>query len=127
MAHDPHHEHLIAEIAEMFEPVFKNSPQAIYIYLDDEHKICNDKFIKLLGYKSIKEWVDNEYPVDDIDPKDQEKGIKAYMDASRKLKASILEGTWVRKDGKKIQTEVIMAPITYKNEVFVIHFISVKK
>ena len=115
------------EVAEMLEPVLSKSPQAIYIYLDDAHKICNQKFADLLGYKSIQEWVDNEYPIDDVSEEDQEKGIKAYMDASRKLIASTLPATWIRKDEKKIHTMVTMAPITYKGEVFVLHFISEKK
>ncbi len=124
MAHDEHHKHLIKEIAEQFEPVLSKSPQAIYIYLDDEHKICNQKFADLLGYKSIQEWVDNEYPVEDVDEADQDKGIKAYMDASTKFKAATFSGSFIKKDGKKIKAEVMMVPVTYKNEVFVLHFIS---
>ena len=53
MAHDAHHQHLVKELAEQLEPVLSNSPQAIYLYLDDEHKTCNQKFADLLGYNSI--------------------------------------------------------------------------
>ena len=127
MAHDVHHEHLIKEVEDLFKPLLSKSPQAIYIYLDDQHKICNNKFADMLGYESIKEWVDYEFPVEDLDQKDQEKGIKAYMNASRKLQAGSLDGTWVTKKGKKIKTNVILAPFTYKNEVFVLHFITLKK
>ncbi len=127
MAHDPHHEHLIKEIAEMFAPLFAKSPQAIYLYLDDEHKICNTKFAKLVGYKSVQEWVENQFPVSDVDEKDRERVIKAYYQASRKLVTQSLTATVVTKTGKKIKTEVIMAPITYRGEVFVLHFISPKK
>ena len=127
MAHDQHHEHLVKELAEQLEPVFSNSPQAIYLYLDDEHKICNQKFADMLGYKSIKEWVKNQYPISDVLEKDQEKGIKAYMNASRKLRASTLSATFVRKDGKKKKADIIMVPITYKEEVFVLHFVSEAK
>ena len=123
---EEHHLHLVKEVAEMLEPVLSKSPQAIYIYLDDAHKICNQKFADLLGYKSIQEWVDNEYPIDDVSEEDQEKGIKAYMDASKNLKASSLSGTWVKKDGTKVKTTTTLAPFTYKGEVFVIHFIDKK-
>lgn len=127
MAHDKHHEHLVKELTEQLEPVFSNSPQGIYLYLDDEHKSCNKKFADMLGYKSTQEWVDNEFPISDVAEEDQEKGIQAYMNASRKLIASTLSGTLIRKDGKKIKTEITMVPITYRNEVFVLHFISEKK
>ena len=127
MVHDEHHEHLVKEIAEQFEPVLSKSPQGIYIYLDDEHKICNKKFADMLGYKSIEEWVSNETPVGDVLEEDQEKVIDAYGEASRNLKASRLSASIVRKDGKKIKADVIMAPITYKGEIFVIHFVSEEK
>lgn len=124
--HDPHHEHLMKEITEMFKPVLAKSPQVIYIYLDDTHKICNKKFADLLGYKSVQDWVDYQTPVSDVDEKDQEKVINAYMEASRNLKASNLSATVTKKDGKKIAVDVIMAPFTYRGEVFVLHFISTK-
>ena len=127
MAHAEHHEHLIKELAEQLEPVFSNSPQAIYLYLDDEHKICNKKFSDMLGYSSVSEWVKNQYPISDVVEAEQEKGIKAYRAASEKLKASKLSVTFVRKDGKKRKAEVIMVPITYRNEVFVLHFITQEK
>ena len=125
--HNIHHLHLVKELAEELKPVLSKSPQAIYLYLDDEHKICNKKFADLLGYKSVNEWVDNQYPISDVDEKDQEKGIKAYMNASRKFIASTLTGTWIKKDGKKIKAEITLAPISYKGEVFVLHFISPAK
>lgn len=124
MQHDIHHEHLIKELAEQLEPVFSRSPQGVYLYLDDTHKTCNKKFADMLGYKTPAEWVKNEYPISDLVEEDQEKGIKAYMDASRKFKTSTISVAVVRKDGKKIKTQVTFAPITYKGEVFVLHFIS---
>jgi PAS domain S-box-containing protein len=127
MSHNIHHEHLVKELTEMLEPVFKNSPQAIYLYLDDEHKSCNKKFSDFLGYKSVDEWVTNPTPVSDVLKEDQEKVIKAYMEASRKFKASTVSATLVSKKGKKIKGEAILVPISYKNEVFVLHFISKQK
>lgn len=97
MSHDPHHEHLIRELTEQLEPIFSHSPQGIYLYLDDTHKSCNKKFAEMLGYSSPEEWVANEYPIGDVIEKEQEKGIKAYMDASREYKATTLPITWKKK------------------------------
>jgi len=124
MAHNPHHEHLIAEVSKMFEPMLSRSPQAIYVYLDDEHKFCNKKFAELIGYKSTKEWQENFYPLSDILEKDQKKVIKAYMNASEKFIATTFAVTLVKKSGKKIQANVIMVPFSYQKEVFVIHYIT---
>jgi hypothetical protein len=124
MSHDEHHEHLIKELADELEPVFSNSPQAIYLYLDDTHKICNQKLVDMLGYGSVDEWVSNEAPVSDVSEEDQEEVINAYGEASEHFKASELSAAFVKKDGTKIKTKVIMAPLSYKGEVFVIHFIT---
>lgn len=122
-----HHEHLIRELTAQLQPIFKKSPQAIYLYLDDIHKSCNKKFSGLLGYKTPAEWVKNEYPLDDIAEKDQKKAVKAYMAASRKFEASSLSVTLVTQAKKKILVTIVMTPVTYKDEVFVLHFISKKK
>jgi PAS domain S-box-containing protein len=124
MVHDEHHEQLVRELAEQLKPIFSNSPQAIYLYLDDTHKICNQKFADLLGYNSISDWVENETPVSDVTESDQEKVIRAYGQASENFKASQLSVRINTKNGETINTQVIMVPITYKEEVFVIHFIS---
>ena len=124
MAHNPHHEHLISELKQMLKPLLSNSPQAIYVYLDDEHKFCNKKFADLLGYKSPSEWQKYQYPVSDVDEKDEKKAIKAYMEASEKMKAQSVKGTWVKKNGRKVKTQITMAPFTYGGEVFVIHYIT---
>lgn len=127
MPHDEHHQHLINELTEQLEPIFSNSPQAVYLYLDDTHKMCNQKFSDMVGYKSIEEWVNNETPVADISEEDQSKVIEAYGAASENYEASLVSATVVKKDGTRIKTKVIMVPITYKGEVFVLHFISEEK
>ena len=88
MTPDIHHEHLIKELAAELEPVFKNSPQAIYLYLDDVHKICNQNFADMLGYKTIKEWV---------------KMIQAYMNASEKFISSTMPLPARPKKAKKLK------------------------
>jgi len=123
MAHDEHHEHLIKEVAEIYEPILSNSSQAIYIYLDDTHKICNQKFADLLEYGSIEDWVANESPVSDFSESDQNTVIEAYGKAVEEMEASFVTATAVTKGGSEIDVEIIMAPFTYKDEKFVVHFI----
>jgi hypothetical protein len=108
----------------MLKPLFNKSPQGIVLYLDDHHKTCNKTYAKLLGYKSVGAWEKNEYPVDDIDEKDQEKAIKAFIKASEKFEAGTLSGVLKKQDGKKIKAEVILVPLTFKGNVFVLEFFS---
>ena len=127
MAHNEHHDHLIKELTELLDPVFLNSPQGVYLYLDDVHKACNQKFADMLGYSSPAEWMANEFPISDVVEEDRQKGIDAYESASRNFKASTISGTWNRKDGTQVHTDVTFVPLSYRGEVFVLHFVSEKK
>lgn len=43
------HRKLIADLAAQFAPVLEKSSQAVYLYLDDTHKVCNKKFADVFG------------------------------------------------------------------------------
>jgi hemolysin-activating ACP:hemolysin acyltransferase len=125
MDENRHHEQLVKGIAEEMKPVLEKSQQAIYLYLDDNHKICNKKFADMLGYKSPKEWADIEAPLADVVEEDQQSVIDAYMDASEKMVASAID---VRvknvKTGKIVKTRMVMAPVGHAGHVFTAHFFS---
>ena len=80
-----HHEDLVEGITQQMKQVLDKSGQAIYLYLDDTHKVCNKKFADMLGYKSPKEWAETEAPLSDVVEEDQQEVIKVYMSASEKI------------------------------------------
>jgi carbohydrate-binding DOMON domain-containing protein len=107
------------------KPVLEKSGQAIYIYLDDNHKVCNKKFADLLGYKSPKEWADAEAPLSDVVEEDQQSVINAYMNASEKMVANAIEVRMKNvKTGKIVRTRMIIAPVVHAGHVFTAHFFS---
>ena len=125
MDEQQHHEELVKGITEQMKPVLEKSEQAIYIYLDDNHKVCNTKFADLLGYKSPKEWAETDAPLADVIEEDQPAVIKAYENATEKMLASSIE---VRvkniKTGKVVKTKMIIAPVGHAGHVFTAHFFS---
>jgi hypothetical protein len=124
MDEQQHHEELIKGVFKEQKLILNKSPQAIYIYLDDEHKVCNKKFADLLGYKSPAEWAKMDAPLADVVKKDQPKVIDAYTKASEELTAGKLEISFKNvKTEKLIKTNLIMAPIIFSGHVFVIHFL----
>jgi len=124
MTHEEQHETLIKGIAKEQKPILDGSGQAVYIYLDDTHKICNKKFATMLGYKSVKEWVDNQTPLDDVLERDQPKIIDVFTRALENLEAGSLVLTMKNvKTGESIKGRVFVAPLVYEGHVFVIHFI----
>ena len=53
---DEQHEEWLATIATQLAPVFDNSKEGVYVYLDDRHKICNQRLATMWGYASPAEW-----------------------------------------------------------------------
>jgi hypothetical protein len=124
MANEHHHEALLKEIAREQKPILEKSGQAVFIYLDDTHKICNKKYAALLGYKSVAAWVANEFPIDDVVEKDQPRVIKAYTRASENLEAVSVPATFKNvKTGKLLKARVFMAPLVYQGHVLAIEFV----
>lgn len=125
MAQEHHHEELVSGVAEQLEPILKKSKQAVYIYLDDVHKVCNENFAKLLGYKSAQEWADSEAPLADVVEDDQSAVISSYQMAVEKFMASSLDiGMRSMKNNKLIKARMIVVPIVSQGHVFSIHFLS---
>ena len=125
MVESEHHVDLVKGISEQLKTIMLKSEQAIYIYLDDNHKACNKKFAELLGYKSAKEWADMDAPLADVIEADQPAVIAAYETAMEKMVASCLD-TRVKnvKTGKVIKTKMILVPIAFEGHLFSLHFLS---
>ena len=123
MADEHSHEELVSTIAKQMEPVLQKSKQGVYIYLDDVHKICNDNFAKMLGYKSAKEWGETDAPLADVMEEDQKAVISVYEQAVEKFIASSLDITMKNvQNDKRIKTSMIVAPLMLDGHVFTIHF-----
>jgi carbohydrate-binding DOMON domain-containing protein len=125
MEENIHHEELVSGLSEQLNQILEKSDQAVYVYLDDEHKNCNKKFADLLGYKSVKEWVEIDAPLADVVEEDQGKVITAYMNTMEKLIASQVEVSMRNvKTGKLVKTKMILVPIAFRGHLFSLQFIS---
>ena len=120
-----HHEELVSGFYNQLKEIFDSSKQAIYLYLDDTHKVCNKKFSKMLGFNSPEEWAKTENPLDaSIEKASQSMVVSAYRDAMEKLVASKIDVKLKTKDGKTIDASVIMVPVAYEGHLFALHYIS---
>jgi carbohydrate-binding DOMON domain-containing protein len=121
-----HHEELIRGISKQMKPILESSEQAIYIYLDDVHKVCNKKFASLLGYGSPDEWARVEEPMLEVsvDKRSQETLVETYNRAMEKMTGSTISVTWKKKSGGTVDTTVILVPIAYVGTLFALHFVS---
>ena len=108
------------------QKIFQNSGQAIYLYLNDTHKLCNMKFAKLLGYSSAKEWSEMDKPFTSafVDEKSQSMLVHAYQDAVEKSIGSAIPVTWKTKNSKRVKTDVILVPVAFNGSMMAMHFIT---
>jgi hypothetical protein len=98
---------------EQFGALFEESGQAMYLYLDDHNKACNQRFATLLGYPTPEAWaaVHTSFPDAFVAPKSQAVLVEAFQDAVNDGVAAQVPVAWKRKDGKTVGTTVILAPV----------------
>jgi len=120
------HEELIKGVYEQLKEVLEESKQAIYIYYDDTHKICNQRFASLLGYKSVEEWsaVNKPFTEAFVNDESQEILVSTYRNAMEDKIGSDIEVSWKKKTGESVRAKVIMVPISHNGELLALHFIS---
>ncbi len=126
MNDENHLEELIKEISETYKEIISNSDQAIYIYLDDSHKICNEKFSSMLGYDSPQEWADitESFPETFVAGESQETLVDAFQKAITNYIGSKFNVTWKKKSGDTVDTDVILVPIAFEDHLLALHFVS---
>ena len=120
-----HHEELIGDLAREYDEILNSSAQGIYAYLDDVHKLCNERFASMLGYGSAAEWAGVRRPFTEafVAPGSQETLVSAYLDAIEQQLGSRIPVTWRSKSGPSVATDVILVPIAFRGELLALHFI----
>jgi hypothetical protein len=123
-----HHAELVSGFFNEQKQIFDTSSQGIYAFLDDDCRVFNDKFAKLLGYSSPDEWskvdVKGAFPGVFVDLKSQQTLVDAYQNAMDKSEGATIKVAWRKKSGGTVDTNVILVPISYKGQLFALHFIT---
>jgi PAS domain-containing protein len=114
-------------IAAELRPVFDGSPQGIYIYLDEHHKVCNQRFAEMLGYDSPADWDrPASFTEQYVDPRSQHTLVSTYQHAMQHKVAATIDVDWKRRDGGVVPTSVILVPITHSGELMALHFVTAR-
>ncbi len=121
------HEIATKELAEHLRPVFAASPDGVYVWLDEEHWACNDRFAALFGYDSPAELNDTPHLLQRlVHPDDQELFSWNYWN---RIQALAFPATFrfrgTRKDGSHCLVETDMIPLAFGGHTFAYHFVRV--
>jgi hypothetical protein len=122
---EKHHEELVKGLYNQLKPVLDESEQPIFIYLDDNHKACNEKFSSMLGFKSPASWAQKQGFLDVyVTEKSRETLSTAYWKAVEKKVASTISLTWMKADGSEIDSTMILVPMFFEGHMFSVHFVT---
>ena len=123
---DRQHEEWLAEIATALAPIFDNSREGIYVYLDDRHKICNERLAKQWGYASAAEWAAApDFLESFVDTHaDRVRVSESYhKNVHQQLVAYRLRYTVRRKNGRRIRVETDTVPYAHDGQLFAYTFV----
>ena len=124
MAQEHEHEKILHELSEQFQPLFQNSPDGIYLYIDEVHKICSERLAKMFGL-TVKEWEAMEGFVNKhTDEAGQETIVRNYHEhVHQKLTPVRIRYKAVRKDGSTFQAESDIIPLPWRGEMLAFQFV----
>lgn len=122
---DEHHEKLVKGLHDQMNLILDKSEQPIFIYLDDNHKACNNKLASMLGFKSPKEWAEKPGFLEAyVEEKSREKLASAYWKAVEKMSASTIQVTWMKKGGGTTDSTMVSVPMSFEGHMFAVHFVT---
>jgi PAS domain S-box-containing protein len=117
------HAYLIDDLADQYRPILENSPDGVYLWLDETHKVCNEKLARMFGY-SVDEWHRTEPFLESfIAPEDRELYSQHYH-------TSVVSHAYPvtfrfhgqRKDGSTFAAETDMIPVCWRGHAVAYHF-----
>lgn len=112
-------------VKKQFGALLDYSEQAMYVYLDDHHNMCNKRFAAMLGYKPTQLAPGKDaFSLDMVEVKSQKAIISAYRNAMEKGICSTISVTWLKKGGSKVRTRVTLVPVPFEGQIAALHFIS---
>ena len=123
---DRQHEEWLATIETQLAPIYDNSQEGVYVYLDDRHKICNERLAKMWGYPSAAEWAAAPDFLETFvasQPDRVQVSTTYHQHVHRELTAYKLRYTVRRKDGRKITVESQTVPLALDGQLFAYAFI----
>ena len=118
------HEEMMKELAEEFRPVMESSPDGVYLWLDETHKVCSERLAQLFGY-TVQEWMATS-PFLDSFVAEEDTGLFSFYFQNRVATLAYpvtFRFRGRRKDGTTFSAETDMIPISWKGHPVAYHFV----
>ena len=118
------HEQILREMEEQFGPLFDRSPVGVYLYVTDDHKICNERMAQMHGM-TVEEWRNTPTFLNDfIAEEDREMYAGNYQHHVAGLRHPVtFRFRGLRKDGSTFAAETDMIPLCWRGHAVAYHFV----
>jgi len=119
------HKQVMKDLEKEFGLLMKHSTDGVYLWLDEENMICNDKLAKMFGYSTPKEMCSKcAFLENFVAEKDRQKFSSNYHKSIAPLSSPArFKFHAVRKDGSTFLAETDMIPISFKGHAIAYHFV----
>ena len=122
--HKHDHKAFMGLVKKQFGQLLDYSEQAMYVYVDDHHNMCNKRFAAMLGYKPSQLAPGKEaFSLELVELKSQASLVKAYRSAMERGIGSTISIIWRKKNGTKVKTRVTLVPVPFEGQLAAMHFI----
>ncbi len=121
---DKEHEQILTALLKQLTPVFLHSPDGVYLYLDDNHKVCNKRLADMFGM-TVEQWsrVPN-FLEGFVAPQDRDLVASNFQTHIATLSRPVtFRFTAVRKNGKTFTAETEMIPLSWNGYPIAYHFV----
>ena len=118
------HREVMRELTEQFRPIMEQSPDGVYLWIDEAHKTCNERLANLFGF-TVEEWCTTQ-PFLENYVAEEDRGIFSWNYHNR-VAALAFPVTFrfhgLRKDGSTFSAETEMIPISCREHAVAYHFV----
>jgi PAS domain S-box-containing protein len=115
---------LFQQFAEEFRAIMEQSPDGVYLWLDETHKVCNERLARLFGY-TVEEWCATAPFLDNfVAEADRDLYAWNYHHRVAALAYPVtfrFQGR--RKDGSVFAAETDMVPVSWQGHAVAYHFV----
>ena len=119
------HENMMAKLEEIFTPVFESSPDGVYLWLDEQHMICNKKLAKMFGYSTPQELCKKSPFLENFVAEDSQEAFSMHYHkhVAQLSRPATFRFKAKRKDGSTFAAETDMVPISFSGHPVAYHFV----
>jgi PAS domain S-box-containing protein len=115
---------MIRELTEQFRPIMEQSPDGVYLWLDESHKVCNERLALLFGL-TVEEWREAQPFLDNF-VAEEDRGVFSWNYHNRVTALAFpvtFRFSGLRKDGSTFSAETDMIPVSYRGLAVAYHFV----